>query len=245
MIAIVHENKRNCEIYRMPGFSPSSNKLMSSFFIHHTTHTQVIICFVLVTTIICFLYGAMWWKICTTSVQTFQKRKLTSKHKKFGIISGVVILTCALSWIPSTFLYFSDLYQTKMTAYFAVLGLHYMITVTNPIVYILGTQGNVGQALVSTPVQYRRKISRPSMYNSETVHRNCVAGTVTITDSIHKPPIVGSKRPVPMFTSHSYPGYSGRGSLHRFNSNIESGTSLELISETDYRSTDCLADSPI
>ena len=72
-----------------------------------------------------------------------------------------------------------------------------------------------------------------------------MAGTVTITDSIHKPPIVGSKRPVPMFTSHSYPGYSGRGSLHRFNSNIESGTSLELISETDYRSTDCLADSPI
>ena len=205
----------------------------------------MIICFVLVTTIICFLYGAMWWKICTTSVQTFQKRKLTSKHKKFGIISGVVILTCALSWIPSTFLYFSNLYQTKMTAYFGVLGLHYMITVTNPIVYILGTQGNVGQALVSTPVQYRRKISRPSMYNSETVHRNCVAGTVAITDSIHKPPIVGSKRAVPMFTSHSYPGYSGRGSLHRFNSNIESGTSLELISETDYRSTDCLADSPI
>ena len=104
-----------------------------------------------------------------------------------------------------------------------------------------GTQGNVGQALVSTPVQYRRKISRPSMYNSETVHRNCVAGTVTITDSIHKPPIVGTKRPIPVFTSHSYPGYSGSGTLPRFNS--QSGTSLELISEADYRSTDCLAES--
>ena len=95
-----------------------------------------------------------------------------------GIISGVVILTCALSWIPSSVLYFSGLYLIHTNCYYFFLGLHYLITVTNPIVYILGTQGNVGQALVSTPVQYRRRISRPSMYNSQTLQRNRRHGVV-------------------------------------------------------------------
>ena len=113
-------------------------------------------------------------------MKPFQKKAVLSKHKKFGIISGVVILTCALSWIPSTVLYFSGAYLSHSTCYYFFLGLHYLITVTNPIVYILGTQGNVGQALVSTPVQYRRRISRPSMYNSHTLQgsRNRRHGTV-------------------------------------------------------------------
>lgn len=134
----------------------------------------MVVCSLVVTALICTLYCAMWRNICTSSLNTYHKKKLTSKHKKFGIISGSVILTCALSWIPSSFIYFTNIYIDRRTLYYVFLGLHYMITVTNPIVYILGTQGNVGQALVSTPIQYRRKISRPSMYNSETVHRNSV-----------------------------------------------------------------------
>ena len=167
----------------------------------------------------------MWWNICTSQVRTYAKRRITSKHKKFGIISGVVILTCALSWIPTTFVYYTGLYETHQMSYYVSLGLHYLITVTNPIVYILGTQGNVGQALVSTPVQYRRKISRSSMYNSETMHRNCFANasfhTISIADSIQRPSIVG----------RSF--YRMQNEIQQKRISSSGRSSLDLISETE------------
>ena len=184
----------------------------------------------------------MWWMICSTQVKTFQKRSLTSKHKKFGVISGVVVVTCAISWLPSALLYLTNSYSEL--AYYCSLGLHYLITVSNPIVYIWGTQGNVGQALLSTPMQYRRRISRSSMYNSETVHRNCVAGPIALADSIHRPSLVGrrsvgdvsGRRMAICQTSFSFPPTTcRRGS--RFSRN---STNLELISESEFRSSDCI-----
>ena len=203
---------------------------------------QLVLCFALVTTFITILYGAMWWNICTREVRSYAKRTLTSKHKKFGIISGAVILSCTLSWIPSSVLYYSNSHYRHHMIYYVFLGLHYMITVSNPVVYILGTQGNVGQAIVSTPMQYRRRISRPSMYNSETVHKNNMAGmgpgNPNVIDS--RAAVMGS-RPTRRGNCAAANGFSGAAGRNSMRSSIRSSArmSLELISESDdYRSTD-------
>lgn len=158
------------------------------------------------------------------------------------------MVTCAISWLPSALLYLTNSYSEL--AYYCSLGLHYLITVSNPIVYIWGTQGNVGQALLSTPMQYRRRISRSSMYNSETVHRNCVAGPIVLADSIHRPSLVGRRRSVfeargdgvsrrmaICQTSFSFPPTTCSRRASRFSRN---STNLELISESEFRSLDCI-----
>ena len=125
----------------------------------------------LTTTAILALYGYMWWNILR-SRSTKSQTRLSTKHRKFALISGVIVLSCTASWMPDSVV--AGYYIEYNTAYLLSLCLHYLITVVNPVVYIFGTQGNVGQAIVSTPVQYRRRVSRSSMYNSETV-RNPLA----------------------------------------------------------------------
>ena len=145
----------------------------------------------------------MWYRICSsTNVQSpTSKRKVAINHTKFATISGMIIFTGALSWVPKSVLRFTGLYLTHHTAYFASVGLQYLVTVTNPIVYIFGTQKNVAHALFKTPIEYRRRMSL-SKCNMNSIgsigsgmHKKCMVESLTLKGT-RKLSLLGNTKPV-------------------------------------------------